>query len=527
MVTKKRGLLAAIAATLVLTTAACGKGSSGNTTTDAGGSSPAATSASTKSSQPVPIKIMGNYDAGDLSETDKKMVALLEQKTGTKITFEIPPLTGYKERLQLMLASGDYPDLVFFPATNDPSFLNAMKDGVILPVNDYIKNTKNLEKYSYDTSWDALKVNQDNKIYGIPRTSVTRNDAYWVRKDWLKNVGITIPDNSEVTIDQFTDILRKFTKNDPDKNGKNDTYGFAVNANAKKVLDPVLSGTFGQTGWTKTSGGKYEYMDPIYDTTSDAYKKSLSYTNMLYKEGLLDPDAATNDGTKARERFWKGITGVFPGFAGHYNWHTDEMRKLNPNVELTYVFVKDDKGQVKGGGYATGLWGFWAVMKGSKNPQKAVEFLDAYLSDDTWPTVSDGFEGSDYKVDNGQKVALPNTPTAFVRKNTMRRANDIDFFITVGMDKNVKDLIMPWLKKSVDTVVRGKDLGFVPDAAKKPEMMDYQKVWDQTVMKIILGDQPVSKFDDLLTGWYKAGGEDYVKQMNDFIKKMDAAKAAK
>ncbi|GAA3401001.1 extracellular solute-binding protein [Paenibacillus hodogayensis] len=516
---KQKGMLALLAAALLLTSTACGKsGPNASDSNDKGGSSPATPA------QPVSLKIMGNYDQANLSETDKKMVELLEKKTNTKVTFEIPPLTGYNERLQLMLASGDYPDLVFFPSTNDPSFLNAMKDGILLPVNDYIKNAKNLQKHTYDTSWDALKVKQDDKMYGIPRTSVTRNDQFWVRKDWLNNVGITLPDNAEMTIDQFTDMLRKFTKEDPDKNGKNDTFGLAANVNGRKVLDPVLTGPFGLTGWQKTAGGKYDYIDPKYDPSSDAYKKALAFTNDLYKEGLLDPDAATNDATKARERFWKGITGVFPGFAGHYTWHTDEMRKLNPNVELTYVFVKDEKGQVKGGGYASGLWGFWALTKSAKNPQQAVDFLDAYLSDELWPTVSEGFEGSDYKVENGQKVAIPNPPTSFVRKNTMRRANDTDFFIAVGTDQKIRDMIMPWLKKSVDTVVRGKDLDFTPDAAKKPELMDYQKAWDQTVMKIILGQTPVAKFDDLLSGWYKAGGEDYVKQMNDFIKKIESAK---
>jgi putative aldouronate transport system substrate-binding protein len=520
MMTKKRGMLAVMAATVLLTSAACG---SNEVVTEPASSGGEVKSGQTPA-QPVPLKIMANYDQADLSATDKRMVELLEQKTNTKITFEIPPLTGYKERLQLMLASGDYPDIVFFPATNDPSFLNAMKDDILLPVNDYVKNASNLQKYTYQTSWDALKVKQDNNIYGIPRTSVTRNDMYWVRKDWLKNVGVTIPDNSEVTIDQFTEILRKFTKEDPDKNGKNDTYGLAVNVNGRKVLDPVLTGPFGLIGWQPTTGDSYAFMDPIYDTKNEAYKKALTYSNQLYKEGLLDPDAATNDGTKSRERFWKGITGVYLGFAGHYNWHTDEMRKQNPNVELTYLFVKNEQGKVQGGGYATGLWGFWAITKNAKNPQKAADFLDSFLADDVWPTVSNGFEGSDYKLESGKMVAIQNPPTSFVRRNTMRRANDTDFFITVGTEKNVVDLITPWLKKSVETVANGKDLGFVPEAAKKPALMDYQKVWDQTVMKIILGESPVSKFDELQAGWYKAGGEDYVKQMNEFIKKMESAK---
>jgi putative aldouronate transport system substrate-binding protein len=516
---KKRWVLAVMASALLLTTA-CGTNNGNGGTQESSSASSGASTA--PSSDPVPLKIMGNYDKADLSATDKKVVEMLEQKTNTKITFEIPPMTGYAERLQLMLASGGYPDLVFFPSTTEPSFLNAVKEGIVVPVNDYVKNTENLQKYTYPSSWDALKIKQDDNIYGVPRTSVTRNDHFWVRKDWLDNLNITIPDNSEVTIEEFTEILRKFTNEDPDQNGKDDTYGLATFVNARKVLEPVMTNPFGLLGWQQTSSGSY--VNALYDKTGELYKKELAYTNQLFSEGLVDPDGAMNDSTLARERFWRGITGVFPGFAGHYSYHTEEMRKLNPDVELTYVFVKDAQGELKGGGYATGLWGFWAVTSAAKDPQKAVDFLNAYLSDEMWPIVSSGFEGFDYKVENGQKVALTDNHDSFVRRNTMRRAYDTEFFIQVGMDPSVTELMKPWLKKSVDTVVLSKDLGFIPEVSKTPVMMDYQKVWDQTVMRIILGDVPVSQFDELLAGWYNAGGEEYVTEMNEFIKKMESAK---
>jgi putative aldouronate transport system substrate-binding protein len=518
MKNKFRGVWTVSVAAALLFTSACGGGTEPAKT-------PAAEGNSSASKEPVKLKMMANHEQANLSETDKKFVEMLEKKTNTKLEFEIPPTTGYKERLQLMLASGDYPDIVFFPATSEQAFINAVKDGIVIPVNDYLSSAKNLTKYSYQASWDALKVNQDGKIYGIPRTSVTRNDAFWVRKDWLANVGITIPADSQVTIDQFTDILRKFTLNDPDKNGKNDTYGYAGFVDGNKVLQPILTSQFGLFQWQKApAGSKYEYMDATYDPSGAAFKKALTYTANLQKEKLLDPDSATNDGVKARERFWRGIAGVYPGFAGHYTWHTEEMRKLNPNVDLTYVFVKNEDGKVSGIGYGTGLWGFWGITKASKNPQKAVELLDAWLADDIWKTVVEGFEGMDYNKVNGEITPIMDAPKSPIRRNSMRRNNDPEFFITAGTKKEIRDLIKPWMDLSFTSVVNSKHLDYVPEAAKKPNYMDYQKVWSQTIMKIIMNEQPVSKFDELLAGWYKAGGEDFVKQMNDYIKKVETSK---
>ncbi|RAU94713.1 extracellular solute-binding protein [Paenibacillus sp. YN15] len=528
MFKKRKGMLAVLSAAVLMTTAACGGSDSGNeaATTSPGATGGAATAAPTTSA-PVAIKIMGNYDQPEISETDAKFIQELEKKNNVKLTFEIPPSTGYVERVQLMLASGEYPDVVFFGNTSEKSFQNAVKDGILIPVNDYIKSAKNLEKFTYPASWDQLKINQDGKIYGIPRTSVVRNDGYWVRKDWLDNVGITIPANSEVTIAQFEDILVKFTKNDPDKNGKNDTYGYAGAYNGRKVLDPLLTGPFGLLGWQKAAGGAYEYMNPMYDKQSDAFKKALEFTTKMYKAGVYDPDSALNDGTKQRERFWRGLTGVYPGFAGHYAWHLTEVQKQNPKAELTFIHVQNEKGEVKGGNLATsptGLWGFWAITKSAKNPQKIVELLDSWLSDELWPTVVDGYEGQDYALQNGEKVAINPAPKNYIRRNSMRRAYDAEFFITAGTPKDVESKIMPWLQKSLDTVIAGKDLGFQPEASKKPNFMDYQKVWDQTMMKIVVGEATVSEFDKLLDGWYKAGGEDYVKEMNEFIKKMEGSK---
>ena len=39
----------------------------------------------------------------------------------------------------------------------------------------------------------------------------------------------------------------------------------------------------------------------------------------------------------------------------------------------------------------------------------------------------------------------------------------------------------------------------------------------QAISKIVTGAQPVDSWDAVLDGWYKAGGEAYIKQMNEFI----------
>jgi putative aldouronate transport system substrate-binding protein len=387
----------------------------------------------------------------------------------------------------------------------------------VVPINKYLDQSPNIKKYTNAETWDVLKINRDSNIYGIPRTTISRVDGFTVRKDWLDNLGIKIPDNSEITIDEFTDILRKFTFNDPDKNGKNDTYGYAASLNADKVLTPVLTFELGSMGWQE-SNGKYKYVDAQFDPTNPAYKNVLEFTRKLYKEGVLDPDAAVNTVAAANDRFTRGITGVKREFAGWLATGEKDLKKINPNAQLTYVFVKNDQGKVVGPGFGTGMFGLWAVTKSAKNPEAAVSILEWMMSDEGWDQVLYGVEGVDFKMDNGKRVFDPASKTDW-RRAFVRRAGVVNYFLS--NDEAEKKRAQPWMEKAVKAVVMTKDRGFSPPATKKPNYMDYKKVMDETKTKIMIGALPVSDYDKALDGWYKNGGEEMVQQMNDFIKSLE------
>lgn len=522
---KRSAALAGLSVAL-LATSACGssKGNEGQ-----GSPSPAGTAATPAANEaPVTIKFMANFASAEQPESDKRFIAEIEAMNNVKLEYEVPPATGYTERLQLMLASGTYPDAIMFLDSADQSFQNAVKEGIVIPVNDYIKDKKYLQEYTYTASWDQLKVNADENIYGIPRTSVVRNDGYVVRKDWLDKIGFEVPEDFEITIEQFEEILTKFSNDDPDGNGKKDTYGYGGIYNSQKSLDPLIPGAFGLTGWQKASGGEYEYMNPMYDKTNTAFKDALEFSSRMYKSGFFDPDSAINDSSKQRERFVIGLTGVIPYFSGYYFTLRRDVQQNFPDAELTYLFIKDKDGVVKGGSLgasSTGLWGFWAITSTAKNPQKIADVLDSWLSDEMWEKTAWGYEGVDFVIENGEYVVPePKPGSANVRRQTMRRAYDTNFFISITSPQEQKDAMIPWLEKAIETVVPALDNAYVPEAAKKANYMDYDKVWQQTIMKIIMGEEPVSKFDSLLDGWYKNGGEDYVKQMNEYIKKMQSTK---
>ena len=64
----------------------------------------------------------------------------------------------------------------------------------------------------------------DGKTYATDRARALGRNGVTIRKDWLENLGLEEPK----TIDEFYNVLKAFTKDDPDGNGKDDTYGLVA-----------------------------------------------------------------------------------------------------------------------------------------------------------------------------------------------------------------------------------------------------------------------------------------------------------
>ena len=65
----------------------------------------------------------------------------------------------------------------------------------------------------------------DGKTYGIPVPISFEYCMSFIREDWLNHLGLSIPTN----LDELYDVAVAFTNDDPDGNGKNDTFALTGN----------------------------------------------------------------------------------------------------------------------------------------------------------------------------------------------------------------------------------------------------------------------------------------------------------
>ena len=150
---------------------------------------------------------------------------------------------NWKQQLSLYITSGDIPDLMAF--MDQPTFQGYAADGAFYDITDRVRNYDNIMNYldsvvGYTADDMLARTTLDGRIYGIPGVTIAR--SYYsenIRTDWLEKLGLEIPK----TLDEFTEVMRAFTKNDPDGNGVDDTYGFS-GAQQYNSLTPFF-GAFG------------------------------------------------------------------------------------------------------------------------------------------------------------------------------------------------------------------------------------------------------------------------------------------
>ena len=455
---------------------------------------------------------------------NNEVLAALEEFSNTKISFEIPPQSNYQERLQILFAMNELPDVVFIDGPTNATFVSAVTDGLILGIGDAVKAAPNLMAHTNPISWESMDILKDGEIYGIPRNTLNRADGYAIREDWLEKVGLTIPEDGIITVDEFTEILRRFTEEDPDGNGKDDTYGLSLSVQDDGALKPILLSTFGEIGWQDFEGEAYPYMNLMYSKTSSAFKDAMEYTAMLWEKGYIDPNWPNNKSGLNETRFKQGIAGGFYAFA-NFSAHLLELEQNFPGARMTYItrIVKSKGDAPLATGFGTGMWGMHAITSAAEGKLDAVVgVFDTMLSDEYWPTLRDGVEGLYFTRDESGAVNYvePYNVMDTWRSGLLmvRRYLDADCFIPVGgIEPTLRGRILDWTETCASQMVMSKDRGYRPAVADDFAYIDYQKTFNQGVSKIIVGSAPLSDYDGLLDGWYKAGGETYMEQMNAYI----------
>ncbi len=293
----------------------------------------------------------------DNAEGIKLFCEEYQKLTGIKLTVEIPKVSTYYERLNIMLATDDSVDLfetgsLFYPNYAAYDLLWDMTDAW---ENSSIKNITN-ENYV-----ESLKI--DGRLYGFPLNAGNGTVTY-VRKDWLDKLNIPEPK----TYDEFHEMLKKFkTLGD---NIIPLTAAGLVNSEAPYSL-------YLREFYQDASPDFYlkdgKYVDGM---TEPEMKETLTRMKRAYEDGLLDPDIVTNKTSDCRNKFYEGIVGCFNYWAGTWGKTIDRKAKeADPSAEVVALNPLDGVKYLERPPLAM------IISKNSKSPEGVFKYLIEYSHD--------------------------------------------------------------------------------------------------------------------------------------------------
>lgn len=253
------------------------------------------------SKEPITMSIFVGQQPGVVDITKHSIFKELTEKTNINFEFIVAPQEGVQDKLNMLLASGDYPDIIiggFF--TNADLVKYGTGENILIPLNDLIEeNCVNLkERWEDAPKIKEMMTTPDGNIYGIPSLDSgglghgAVNYKVWMNKEWLENVGMEAPQTTE----EFRAVLEAFKEQDANGNGDpNDEIPFsgAINTWAAEVY-PYLINAF---DYFDPSNGYLKLKDGVISGTAgtDGVREGLKYIAGLYADGLIDPAALTQD----------------------------------------------------------------------------------------------------------------------------------------------------------------------------------------------------------------------------------------
>lgn len=337
----------------------------------------------------------GNFASVANDYNENAFFQELEKRTNVHIEFQTVP-QGSTDAFNLMIASGELPDLIYGPGSYQDGMDAAIDDGYYLDLTKYLDTylsdynklrTKNADM-ERNSATDSGRIAAVYQIYQTPQPPWM---GLMIRKDWLDELGLQVPK----TTSEWETVLTAFKE----KEG----------AYAPLSLGGPL-GFYGQGFGVASGTGVFSdswiNMDGkvTFNDTTDQMKEFLTVLADWYKKGLIDPDFMTK-----QSAFFADTAMVTTGQTGVFNsmyTMADMFKATSKDSDFDVIAIRNplpDSGAEGKVGFVTPVIGgaAMAVSADSKNKEIAMKWLDYLFTEEGALLANYGIENDTFTY-NGE-----------------------------------------------------------------------------------------------------------------------------
>jgi len=507
---KKRMIAMLLACILAVSTTACGReeSSADNKTSDSpssSSSSEAVSDVNDESEEPLdPITVSmflvsGRFENEDSDPT--KQYILAELGIDMDVTLSID---NWEQKYSLLVSSQNIPSISYIT----PSvFYEYAEQGAYADLTDLIRNYPNIVKYISENEAMWSRVSVDGKIYGIPSLNTAGKWNITYRQDWLENLGLSIPE----TMEEFTEVMRAFTEDDPDGNGVKDTYGFG---NWDGNTLGMFYGMF---------GGASEYYHLNGDTIeigsiSEGYKNALMYYKELYDKGYVDPESLTQKSEQFWQKLAQGKVGSWVGWWSQYHaaYQDYGFGETQPDGSLVLGGAVMGPSGMSGMIASDPVTNVVAISYNAENIDRILEFIDWQLSDIGYRVMRYGVEGEYFTMNGGQLDYFYRYDSDMKTVSGKVVDGDTEVFMMFNRtdiypeqllgDTQVQVMAYEGYSTARDNVLLTNEFQGLTSEVFQNKMPDITKYVDEMRIRFILGNESFDNWDSYAAEYIRLGG---------------------
>ena len=454
------------------------------------------TAESTKKTGDKPkIKMLVDYNPNvvnfktDESENKNVIYDWIIEKSGFDITFEVKPKDNPDQKVSIIMASGNVPDIL--EISNKTMYSNFANQGALTDVTELVKTAPNIQSLIPQDSFKAIDIK--GNIYAVPRPP--EDDGYgagiYARLDILKNKGLKNP----ITTDDYYNVLKAVS--DSNK-------GVWAITNNGPFLGGFM-GAFGVATSMKVKAGKV-----VYSYTQPEFNDYLAYVKKLYDEKLLDREFSVNKGAGKEKLISGEAVMAFLGFPDTKLVY-ENLKTKNSSAEVGYLDLPKGPDGSQGVSRSAPVIRWFAIPIQSKNAEAAMRYMDWVCQKDVQQVLALGFEGVHYNMVNSMPVQTEKMKDITWRVIYQRLENG-----TFDVRLKIKDY-WPFYEPTMKSPLVENIAGFVPAIEtvdkKANELNDY--VLEQSI-KFITGERALSEFDAFVKEYNVLGAEESMKLINEW-----------
>jgi len=364
--------------------------------------------------QPVTLTIFTGAGAG-IDYTTNLSSLELQYRTGIDIEWIQVPAADMATRRNLMLATGDLPDIFANGVGTHAAVFHYANLGIFRPITPYIptfapelQRVFGIHPYIHDDM-----IMPDGHIYAFTAVDdcfhCTMNLRMWIYWPWMENLGLEMPRTTE----EFFDVLVAFRDNDPTGTGRQvipmgaafGTWDHGINSIVNAWITNNQDRTLMRNGQVAV----------IYDT--EEFRDALRFVHRLYTEGLFAEESLVLDRAGLRQLNDSGPDGANNVGVHMANWVGGTTSHWNQGQwHIVPALMGPDGHQVTTYNHLRG--NNRAVITNRVSDEMmpiAVRFLDSLLTDEMALLMVQGIEDLTWRRSDPGSIGIHGGPAMWER----------------------------------------------------------------------------------------------------------------